>query len=130
MHDNFIPDEGNCQLFSVKKGGKLPKMKNKKNGNNQKNSQFWSITIPVRANSLVVGKNKLYLAGVEDRIGKKDPWEYFDGKKGAKLIIYSKKDGKKEQEIHLQSSPVFDGMAAANKSLYLSCKDGSIRCFR
>ncbi len=48
---------------------------------------------------------------------------------GVELCVVSVVDGKKSAEYELESQPVFDGMAAANGSLYLATKNGRILCF-
>jgi hypothetical protein len=52
----------------------------------------------------------------------------FEGKKGGVLCAVSKSDGRKLAELKLPSSPVFDGMIAADGKLFLSLKDGSVIC--
>ena len=37
-------------------------------------------------------------------------------------------DGKKRSALHLDSPPVFNGMAAANGRLYVAAMDGSVLC--
>ena len=90
---------------------------------------MWTSTIPIEAKSLLVGSDRLYLAGTRDKVDKEDPWAHFDGRRGALLISYSKKDGKLIRELELTSPPVFDGLASADKKLFVSCKDGSVLCF-
>ena len=51
------------------------------------------------------------------------------GKRGALLQAVSVEDGKKLKEIRLNSSPVFDGMAAAESKLFISMMDGTVICF-
>lgn len=61
--------------------------------------------------------------------GAPDTWESFQGNKGGILMVVSKTDGKVVFKQELPSAPVYDGMSAANGSLFISCKDGSILCF-
>ena len=51
------------------------------------------------------------------------------GRKGGLLLVVSASDGKKLAEYELESIPVWDGMAAANKRLYLATENGKILCF-
>lgn len=52
----------------------------------------------------------------------------FEGRKGGILLATSKASGEKLAEFELPSSPVFDGMIAANGQLFMSLMDGSILC--
>ncbi len=55
--------------------------------------------------------------------------EALEGRRGAVLWAVSASDGRKLNERKLDAMPVWDGMAAAGGRLYLSCADGSLRCF-
>jgi hypothetical protein len=52
----------------------------------------------------------------------------FEGRKGAVLCAVDKASGTQLAKAQLPSSPVFDGMAAANGRLYISLKDGRVMC--
>jgi hypothetical protein len=52
----------------------------------------------------------------------------FQGKEGAILGAYDTKDGKLIKSLKLESLPVYDGMAAADKRLFISTTDGKILC--
>jgi hypothetical protein len=52
----------------------------------------------------------------------------LDGSKGALLWAVSASDGTKLAEYSMESLPVFDGMATANGSLYMSTTDGRVVC--
>jgi outer membrane protein assembly factor BamB len=58
----------------------------------------------------------------------RDAMDSFEGGKGGLMWAVNKSDGKKGAEYKLDSTPVFDGMAAANGRLYLSMKNGRILC--
>jgi len=53
----------------------------------------------------------------------------FEGRKGGVLSAIAKATGEKLAEFALPSSPVFDGMIAANGQLFISLRDGSVVCF-
>jgi len=57
-----------------------------------------------------------------------DAVDAFDGKSGGSLWAVSKSEGTRLAETQLPSSPVFDGMVAAQGRLFLSLKDGSVIC--
>ena len=48
--------------------------------------------------------------------------------KRASLRMISCKDGRTLGEMSLDSVPVWDGMAVANGSLFLSLKNGTVQC--
>ena len=62
---------------------------------------------------------------VNDR---RDP-EALTGAAGMVLRTVDPGDGSVVSEQELDALPVFDGLIAANQRLYLSCADGSVRCY-
>jgi len=52
----------------------------------------------------------------------------FEGRKRGVLLATDKSNGEKLAEFELPSSPVFDGMIAANGRLFISLMDGSVVC--
>lgn len=122
-HVNFYPGEGNITLFASG-------IKSTTSGNKSKGPKTtWTTKIPIKAKSLLVGSDSLYLAGVRDIVDEQDPWAHYDGRMGGMLTIHSKSDGKLKREIDLKSPAVFDGLASAGGKLFISCKDGSVLCF-
>ncbi len=51
-----------------------------------------------------------------------------DESRGALLMAISTSDGTELAQHRLDSSPIFDGMAAANGRLYLSLENGQVLC--
>jgi hypothetical protein len=54
--------------------------------------------------------------------------EALDGRAGGHLWILNKTDGKLVSRYVLDTIPVFDGMAAAGESLYMTTVDGRVMC--
>jgi len=119
--------------------GKKKTRKRRRPRGPQKNAPIWSDTKSLIVRAMVLGGDRLVLAGPVD-LGKKDPKilafenasEALDGFRGAKgiyLRIVSAADGKKIFEVRLTAMPVFDGMSAAGGKVYLSLRDGSVSCF-
>ncbi len=52
------------------------------------------------------------------------------GEKGSRLWAISTRDGQKLDSLRLDSTPVFDSLAAAHGALYLSTERGTVICFR
>ncbi len=51
------------------------------------------------------------------------------GERGALLLAVSAENGKRLAEYELDTSPVFDGMVAADGRLFVSMLDGRVICF-
>ena len=56
------------------------------------------------------------------------PWIPSKAGKDPLVWVMNKADGEKRHSLKLESAPVFDGMIAANKCLYLSTLDGRVVC--
>ena len=99
---------------------------------------------PVQTTAMALADKTLFVAGPPDVVNEEDifarPYSpevrvkaaeqvaALKGRKGSLLLAVSAKDGRKLSELKLDSSPVFDGMAAAEGKLFLAMMDGSIRC--
>jgi outer membrane protein assembly factor BamB len=104
----------------------------------------WSKDIPLFVRSMVMSDGKIFIAGPPDMVDEheamklfnesemqkklKEQDEAFDGMNGALIWVVSVPDGEKIAEYKLDSSPVWDSMAAANGCLYLSTVDGKVLC--
>ena len=75
-----------------------------------KHDNLWETPVPVSIRALVLAGDLIWAAG--------------DGK----LLMVSKADGKVLAETAVGGTPIFDGMAAANGTLFLSMEDGTIVC--
>jgi len=53
---------------------------------------------------------------------------WLDGERGGVMQVFSKTDGRKLAEHKLDCLPAFDGLIAANGSLYMVTDDGSVLC--
>lgn len=86
----------------------------------------WWNRIPIQAWAMVKTKNTLFVAGPPGR-GVISP-AALDGTASGRLLAVSPADGRILSEISLPSRPVWDGMAAAGGSLYLSLADDRVLC--
>jgi outer membrane protein assembly factor BamB len=88
----------------------------------------WTQTLPIRPRAMVQADGVLLIGGMETIDEKMNQLaiETFEGQNEGLLYIYSSKDGKKLKEIDLPSPPVWDGMAVANGSLYISMENGQV----
>lgn len=110
----FEPGKGKVSLSATTTDGKARK---------------WSTPMPIRVISLVATKDSLFAAGPADVVDPADLWGGYEGRKGARLMVCSKTDGKPRTAMELPAVPVYDGMSAAGGSLYIAFADGSIRRF-
>lgn len=95
--------------------------------------------MPVFVRALVLADNALFLAGPPEptesrsaslKLEAPDKVESaFVGKQGAVIWLVSTADGKTLSEYKLDSAPVFDGMIAARRRVYITLQDGSLVCF-
>jgi len=104
----------------------------------------WTRDLPLFARAMLLSGNTLYLAGPADNIDEvavfknarqfgnelAEQAEAFEGKRGGLLWIVDAETGEKRKELKLDTVPVFDGMSAAGKRLFMSMKDGSLSCYR
>ncbi len=104
----------------------------------------WSEAIPFMARALVTADEAIFAAGPAELVDENEVYsrygddeiqakmrkrvETFEGRHGGVLMAVSKKSGEKLSAYRLASTPVFDGMAAANGCLYLAMLDGSVVC--
>ncbi len=103
----------------------------------------WTQQVPLLVTAMVVADKTMFIAGppdvirAEEKLGEgalmlENPQEApasWEGKKGSVLQAVSVIDGKNLAEYNLESTPVWDGMAATNGRLYLAMKNGRILCF-
>ena len=105
----------------------------------------WTVDQPaVLARAMTVTSDTLFVAGPPDVIDERrafhlpdDPdvqkllarqAEALEGRHGGELWGLSKADGTVAARYALDTIPVFDGMAAAGTSLYITAVDGSVTC--
>ena len=100
----------------------------------------------ILAKAMVLAGDRLFVAGPLDVADEKKLWgrsneqtfrekmqeqaQRLKGKYGAVMQVFSKKDGKKLTQHKLDSLPAFDGLIAAEGSLYMVTENGSIVCYR
>jgi outer membrane protein assembly factor BamB len=86
----------------------------------------WWKRLPIQVWSMVQTDDALFVAGPIGG-GTASP-AALKGKGGAKLLAISPTDGEVLADMSLPSPPVWDGMAAAGGSLYLSLLNGDVVC--
>lgn len=89
----------------------------------------WSRRIPVRGRAMVAAANVLFLAGPPDVVDPNDPLGAFEGRKGGVLCACDRTTGQTLWQCQLPSPPVFDGMAAAGRRVFVAMENGAVACF-
>jgi len=88
----------------------------------------WVAKIPVRIRALVRTGNALVAAGPPDLCEPDDPLAALEGRRGAVLVTFDPRDGRKLHECKLDAAPALDGMSAAGGRLYMAALEGSVWC--
>ena len=70
----------------------------------------------------------LFVAGVPCQFPDQDLYNAMEGRMGALLAVVSAKDGTVAKSLTLPAAPAWDGMAAADKRLYVTLKDRTVVC--
>ncbi len=106
----------------------------------------WEETdVPLLGRAMVVAGDSILVAGPPDILDEEQAAETFgteetdrrlqtqleawEGAHGGILMAFSRQDGERHSRLELDSSPVFDGMAAADGRVFLSMEDGTIVCY-
>jgi len=103
--------DGAYRLFAVRRG---------------EGTAQWAKPVTLQVRAMVLADKVLFVAGLRGDAG--DGLQGRDENQGALLIAISASDGTELTQYRLDSSPVFDGMAAANGRLYLSLENGQVLC--
>ncbi|MAG93647.1 MAG: hypothetical protein CMJ48_07850 [Planctomycetaceae bacterium] len=113
--------------------------RDRQHGGPSLHTHLWSQPTPIFVRALVLADNTLFLAGPSEsadlrgnqltlKDGEKSE-AVFLGKAGASLCVVDAADGRQLARHKLPSAPVFDGMIAAQRRVFLSLQDGSLLCF-
>jgi len=104
----------------------------------------WTQKLPIFARAMLLADNTLFVAGPPDTLDEEEAFrtindpetqakledyaDAFSGKKGATLCVASADTGETIADYKLEAPPVFDGLAAAEKRLYLTLTNGNVVC--
>ncbi|MEX2214907.1 MAG: PQQ-binding-like beta-propeller repeat protein [Phycisphaeraceae bacterium] len=104
----------------------------------------WNTDVPIMVQGIVLADQTLFIAGAPDLIDETKAWaqltqgnqetikqmheqnDALAGKKGGILWAVDARSGDRLAEIKLDSLPVWDGLIAAQGSLYMATQDGRI----
>ncbi len=95
--------------------------------NRDDKTMLWTKPLGIQVRAMVLADKVLFVAGpsAESVSGLA---EDDDADQGVLLLAISAADGTELARYQLDSSPIFDGMAAANEQLYLSLENGRVVC--
>jgi hypothetical protein len=98
----------------------------------------WKQSVPLFTRAMVLAENTLCISGPQNVLQNITGHTLFSdlsaqadilrNQKPSMLHILSAADGRKLSDISLDSSPVFDGLIAANRKLFLSTENGKVLC--
>jgi len=104
----------------------------------------WTREVPIFVKAMVLADEILFVAGPPSILDEKEEWtriyepaaqdkfarqaEILQGSRGSLLWAVSAASGEKLSEHVLQSTPIWDGMAAAYGHLYLPMDNGTLVC--
>ncbi len=94
--------------------------------NSDDGKEQWTKRVSIQVRAMVLAEKVLFIAGPPVDTG--DASKEHDKDSGSLLLAISADDGAELTRYPLDSSPVFDGMAAANGRLYLSLENGRLLC--
>jgi len=103
--------DGAYRLFAVRRG---------------EGTAQWAKPVTLQVRAMVLADKVLFVAGLRADAG--DGPVGRDENREALLMAVSTSDGTELAQYRLDSSPIFDGMAAANGRLYLSLENGQVLC--
>ena len=92
--------------------------------------QRWKTPTPFAGHAIVASQNTVMAAGVPMLKGYsvEDTNASYAGEKGGIAWLLDVTDGHKLQELRFDAAPVWDGIAIAHGSYFISLKDGSVVC--
>jgi outer membrane protein assembly factor BamB len=111
LHWSNALQDGPYRLFALNRG---------------ESAARWEKPVAIRVRAMVLADKVLFVAGPPAQ-ARNAPQE-SDEQQGALLMAFSASDGSELSRHRIDSSPVFDGMAAANGRLYLSLENGRVLC--
>ena len=92
--------------------------------------QRWNTPTPFAGHAVAAAENTMLAAGVPMLKGYTvdDTHASYTGKKGGIAWLLDTKDGRQLQELHFDAAPIWDGIAIAHGSYFVSLKDGTVVC--
>jgi outer membrane protein assembly factor BamB len=86
----------------------------------------WQQYVPVRIEAMTLTRDALLAAGTPDVLDPADPLGALEGRRGGVLLVIDPVTGQRRFEKELGSPPLFDGMSAAGRRIFLVTRDGKL----
>ncbi len=125
LPQSHIPREGNPGLEDISRGFGA----DKGIGYTRAEPPLWTAWVAIRIRAMTKAGKLLFIAGPPDEFDPDDPYAAFEGRRGGRLAAVSAENGATIAELTLDVTPVFDGLIAANRNLFMAAEDGSLVCF-
>jgi len=91
----------------------------------------WHTRVPIRVCAMLLAGDpaeRLFVAGVPDKVAQDDPPAFIEGRRGAKLLVLDADTGDQNAQMKLDTPPIWNGMAAAYGKLYITDTRGELTC--
>ena len=144
-HSYFDPRKSGYKLFAASlqnssqtqaaASGEAPGRKRrgaKKGASRAGSKELWSTNIPLTGKAIIKAGGTICVAGTPMKFRNnlfEDFVASYEQRLGGVLWLASAKDGRKIAEYKLDAAPAWDAMAAVDGRLFISLRDGSVRCF-
>jgi len=92
-------------------------------------SYRWQRSVPMLVRAMVLADRTLLIAGPAVGTNNSE-LAALDSAQPGLLWAVSPEDGSQKAACKLTADPVLDGMAVAGGALYVSCRDGTVRCLK
>ncbi|MHC4110455.1 MAG: outer membrane protein assembly factor BamB family protein [Planctomycetota bacterium] len=139
-HSYFDPRKNGYTLFAgtLNSPKALPKRAaNRKRGMPKRagrggaGKEMWRLNIPITGKAIAMADRVLFVAGEPMKFDDPTYENYvaaYNGRLGGRLLAISASDGKLLDEYKLNAPPAWDGIAIANKHVYIALEDGTVQC--
>jgi hypothetical protein len=92
---------------------------------------MWRLNIPITGKAIAMADSVLFVAGEPMKFDDPTYENYvaaYNGRLGGRLLAISASDGKLLDEYKLNAPPAWDGIAIANKHVYIALENGTVQC--
>jgi outer membrane protein assembly factor BamB len=139
-HSYFDPRKNGYTLFAgmldspkalSKRAANRKRGMPKRAGRGRAGKEMWRLNIPITGKAIAMADRVLFVAGEPMKFDDPTYENYvaaYNGRLGGRLLAVSAGDGKLLDEYKLNAPPAWDGIAIANKHVYIALEDGTIQC--
>ena len=122
--------KGNYMLFAQDMPARKSRPDFRKVAAKERPQLRWTVPLSLRPRAMVRAGSLLFVGGMPDEIDPKNPKApcnaTFEGRGAGLLQVISPEDGSVVDSVRLDAPPVWDGMAAARSSLFMSLRSGTL----